>query len=120
MLSLDVSTGTFPATFRVRLTEPNSGTSTVVAFSSDAVVSTVVPGAASSVIERRPLDPPLIPGGTRQLRIAATGNRIAISWNGRRVLVCDQPIRQSGRELAITLASDGAGLRISRLRIEGE
>jgi hypothetical protein len=54
------------------------------------------------------------------LRLAATGTRILVVWNGRRVFACDQPAEQSGRDLSLTLVSPRGGYRISNLRIEGE
>jgi hypothetical protein len=55
-----------------------------------------------------------------RLRITATGNRLLVFWNNRRVLSCNQPSQQSGQPLTITLVAPSAGWRISKMRLEGE
>ena len=54
------------------------------------------------------------------LRMAATGNRIVIVWNGRRVLACNQPVAQSGQLCFVAFRAATPNWRIERLRIEGE
>lgn len=62
----------------------------------------------------------LVPGEAIHLRVAATGHRIVVSCNGTRVLSCDQPAMQSGRERHWALVSATPGLQITSMRIEGE
>jgi len=52
--------------------------------------------------------------------LIATGNRIAISWNGRRILNCSEPAAQSGRPVRCALIAHDASIRITQLRFEGE
>lgn len=75
---------------------------------------------ASRLSERANLEPALSLGKPGLLRLAATGNRFVLSWNGQIVLSCDQPSAQSGRDLQLEWKADATAYRISYLRLEGE
>ena len=50
-------------------------------------------------IDRCMIDLQFFPDQPAHFRMAATGNRIIISWNGQRVLSCDQPSSISGSRI---------------------
>ena len=105
----------------VQLTAPESRSTAVVSVGRGVVrVSAESPKRTSIVLKQKRLDLNIAPGQSGRLRLGATGNRLQIAWNGRRVLICDQPGEQSGQDLEITLISDGPGVRVTDLRIEGE
>ncbi|MDB5337964.1 MAG: hypothetical protein JWN70_3583, partial [Planctomycetaceae bacterium] len=64
---------------------------------------------------------PLLTAKTvRQFRVVATGNRIVVSWDGKRFLATEQLAAQSGREIVWSIHTSGAAYEISRLRVEGD
>jgi hypothetical protein len=58
-------------------------------------------------------------GQSARLKLAATGNRLIVSWNGTVVLTCKQVAGQSGRPTQFEFAA-GTPWLIRDLRIEGE
>ena len=102
----------------------------LLAPSNDALVEINLKGAdlvlhdksrnAGALLGTATLNPAPAPGRPGLLRVAATGNRLVLSWNGQIVLSCDQPATQSGRDLQIEWKAGGTPYRISHLRLEGE
>ena len=76
-------------------------------------------GLAHVVVEKA-LNPPLTNKAPRQFRVVATGNRIVVSWDGKRFLSTEQLAAQSGREIVWSIHSSGAAYEIPRMRVEGD
>jgi len=121
MLEMQLEPLTEPVTFKVQLDAPTSKVATTITINDEGVIVSVEsPKRQPREIKRKNLELDIAPEKPGQLRIAATGNRLLIVWNGRRILTCTQPAEQSGRDLQATLVSESTGFRISNLRIEGE
>lgn len=76
---------------------------------------------ASKEIKRAPLRPEEIAKAKRaRIRFVGTGNRFVISVGRRRVLTCTQAAQQSGKTCYLSFVADGAPVKITALRIEGE
>jgi len=60
------------------------------------------------------------PGSPGRLKLAATGNRLIVTWNGATALTCNQIASQSGHAIRFEFASGRTPWRIRELRIEGE
>lgn len=82
-------------------------------------VVTIENGLAQVAVEKR-LTAPLTSKAARQLRVVATGNRIVVSWDGKRFLATEQLAAQSGREIVWSIHTSGAAYEIPRLRVEGD
>lgn len=103
----------------IRLDTPAAETSTTIALSRTALVVSAESPARRGVIDRRALPAAVSGQQPSHLRLGTTGNRLRLLWNGRPLLTCAQPARQSGREMTVTFVSRGTGLRITGLRLEG-
>lgn len=82
-------------------------------------VVTTENGLAHVALEK-PLTVPLTDKTARQIRVVATGNRIVVSWDGKRFLATEQLAALSGREIVWSIHTSGAAYEISRLRVEGD
>lgn len=121
MVSLRIHRASADEKFRLRLTAPRSKTVMDVCFSDREVIVSSGPSAGSqSIIRRRAVRLRKPSRGVESVRLAATGNRVQVIWDDRRVLVCDQPAEQSGRDVLFSVVVPQGGLQIMRLRIEGE
>lgn len=121
MLECDILTDSADAgSWELRLATPDS--SSVMSFilhDHRIMVQTVEHGLKTVVMEK-PLTRHLSRDVPRQFRIVATGNRIVVSWDGRRLLTTEQLASQSGRNVIWSMQSSGAAFRIPRLRVEGD
>jgi hypothetical protein len=107
--------------FEIRLTAPDSKTMLFAEMTETQLeVSAVEPKRKRTVLKHYTLKVPLSAAKPTRLRFAATGNRIMISHNYRKVLTCNQPAGLSNREVRFSLLSRGSSCRIIRLRIDGE
>jgi hypothetical protein len=107
-------------TLRLRVVTPETG----------AAVSVLIEQSRLAVVDETQVPPLLVkeatiePAATRAspggLRLAATGNRLVIGWNGRVALACEQPAAQSGHPAQIEFVAGDAPFEITALRIEGE
>jgi hypothetical protein len=102
-----------------RLYAPETGSATVISVNGTLEVAETQ-HATRTLIEQADIAAALEPGLACSVDIAASGNRIQLAINGRRLLTCDQPAAQSGRDLTLTLACSDSEWKISVLRIEGE
>ena len=74
----------------------------------------------ASVVKEEPVSPAPAPGAPVVLKLAATGNRLIVTWNGTAALTCSQIAGQSGRTVQLEFATGRSSWRIRELRIEGE
>lgn len=72
------------------------------------------------LIKAAKLDPPCTRENPGRLRLAATGNRVVLAWNGRIALSCDQPAAQSGHSAQFEFLVAKAPFEVTALRVEGE
>jgi hypothetical protein len=72
------------------------------------------------VVKEEPVSPAPAPGAPVGLKLAATGNRLIVTWNGTAALTCNQIAGQSGRAVQLEFATSRIPWRIRDLRIEGE
>ena len=108
------------AQFAVQLTAPETRSTVTISFAGNEIIVTDDSSPRSRVMRRKELLPGLAAGTSSRFRIAATGNRLAISWGGRIVVTCDQPAAQSGHDLVCSLLAAHGGCEVSKLRIEGD
>ncbi len=73
-----------------------------------------------AVIKEESVSPAATNGEPVRLKLAATGNRLIVSWNGVVALTCNQIAGQSGRPVRFVFAADSTPWGIRDLRIEGE
>jgi hypothetical protein len=107
--------------FEIRLTAPNSKTILFAEMSEMQLeVSAVEPKRKRTVLKRYTLKVPVSSAKETHLRFAATGNRIIIFHNNRKVLTCNQPAGLSNRAVHFSLLSRGSACRITRLSVDGE
>ena len=120
MLKLNVEPIGSTARLRLLLATPDDTSITIVDVTPAGVSVSAEAGDQHRVIAQRNNALDLAPGKPGELQLAATGNRIVVIWNQRRILSCAQPAEQSGCAFEFTLASRSSMLRITALRIEGE
>jgi hypothetical protein len=72
------------------------------------------------VVKEEPVSPAPAPGAPVGLKLAATGNRLIVTWNGTAALTCNQIAGQSGRAVHLEFTTGRTPWRIRELRIEGE
>ena len=107
--------------FEIRLTAPDSETILFAEMTETQLeVSAVEPKRKRTVLKRYTLHIPVSAAKSTHLRFAATGNRIIMFHNNRKVLTCNQPSGLSNRAVHFSLLSRGSSCRITRLRIDGE
>lgn len=88
---------------------------------SDGRLSVVtIENGLAHVVAEKPLVASLSNSTPRQIRVVATGNRIVVSWDRKRLLSTEQLAAQSGREVVWSIHTSGAKYEIPRLRIEGD
>lgn len=96
----------------------------------NAVMTLIIDGTRF-VVTNDTRNPPLIikdavvsvsaaPGQPGRLKLAATGNRMIVTWNGGVALTCNQIACQSGHEIRFEFGASRTPWRIRELRIEGE
>lgn len=121
MVECDVVPLEKPGTpLRLRLLAADSKTVVTFALHEKMLAVTDDSRSPSRLIKQVPLSPELAPDRHARLRIAGTGNRLVVSWNGKVVLTCDQPAGQSGRAVQLEFLAERTPYRVSTLRIEGE
>jgi hypothetical protein len=76
--------------------------------------------AGATVIKEESISAGPATGAPGRLKLAATGNRLIVTWNGTAALTCNQLAGQSGRPIRFEFASGRTPWRIRELRIEGE
>ena len=107
--------------FEIRLTASDSETILFAEMSETQLeVSVVEPKRKRTVLKRYTLRVPVSSAKETHLRFAATGNRIIIFHNNRKVLTCNQPAGLSNRAVQFSLLSRGSFCRITRLSVDGE
>ena len=107
--------------FEIRLTASDSKTILFVEmFETQLEVSAVEPKRKRTVLKRHTLKVPVSAAQPTHLRFAATGNRIIVFHNNRKVLTCNQPAGLSNRTVHFSLLSRGSSCRITRLSVDGE
>ena len=106
--------------FAVELGSSGTRTVTVVSLDLSGITVSANSGGDSRLVRREEFDPKLERGQPGLLTVAASGNRIQVSWNARRVLTCRQPSQQSGQEFQFALLSRSTRVQIDEMRIEGE
>jgi hypothetical protein len=110
------------APLELRWVAPATGAEGRVRIAPDGI-ELVVPDTDGSLPgegRKADFETPLVPGQAGRLRFGATGNRLLVHWNERRVASCDQPVAQLGRELEFSWVGSTGSLRIVHLRVEGE
>ncbi len=122
LLSLEVSLNheSEAGFLEILLTAPKTGSMMSVLIENERVVVSEKFNGERHIIETKAHTFSLPDGQPAVLKLAATGSRVLLFWNGRRVLTCEQPIHQSGCSLLCTIVTRGCPTMISALRIEGE
>lgn len=121
MLECDILAAEAPgSTWELQLATRNA--QVVMSFIvSDGRLSVVtIENGLAQVVAEKPLTPRLSNSVPRQIRVVATGNRIVVSWDRKRLLSTEQLAAQSGREVVWSIHTSGAKYEIPRLRIEGD
>lgn len=106
--------------FRVQLAVPEIPQAMTLAIDGHSIRVTESAGGETRIVKEVHFVPAWTMGQLADLRLAATGNRLIVSWNGKSVLACDQPAAHSGREFHFTFATGETRYRISEMRVEGE
>ena len=106
--------------FEVRLALPGAAGALRVTVHSRSLVVTDDTQGEPLQIREVPLAPAVAASEPAHLRVAATGNRVVVSWNGRIALTCNQPAAHSGHEFTFAFVTGATGYRVTALRIEGE
>lgn len=107
--------------FEISLTSPDTKiVLRAILTETELSVSADEPDHKPKVLKKHTLKAPTSTEKKVHLLFRATGNRIIISHNNRRVLVCNQPGNLSGRSLSFSLHSRGSSCRVTRLRVDGE
>ncbi len=120
MLECDIlGTGANDASWELRLTTQNAATMSFV-IRSDRISVMARENGASRVVLEKPLTTQLLRGVPRPFRIVATGNRIVVSWDRRRLLTTEQIAAQSGHDIVWSIHTEGAAFHIPRMRVEGD
>lgn len=120
MLECDILASGAPAsTWELHLASENGATTKIVVQTDRVKVLKTEHGVSQPEVEKL-LNTRLTSGAPHQFRIVATGNRIVVSWDGRRLLATEQPASQSGHELVWSIHTAGGEFRIPRLRVEGD
>jgi hypothetical protein len=97
--------------------------------SPNAVMTLAIGGARLSVTDDSRSPPALLKEATiplttagqpARLKLAATGNRLIVTWNGAAALTCNQIPAQSGRAVRFGFSAARTPWRVRDLRIEGE
>jgi hypothetical protein len=63
---------------------------------------------------------PALAGAPARFKLAATGNRLIVTWNGAAAVTCNQIATQSGRAIRFGFAAARTPWRIRDLRVEGD
>jgi hypothetical protein len=74
----------------------------------------------AAVVKEESVSPVPAAGAPVRVKLAATGNRLIVTWNGTAALTCNQISGQSGRAVRFEFAAGRTPWRIRDLRIEGE
>lgn len=121
MLECDILTGEPGAgSWELRLATPNSSALMSFNLHDDRISVTTEEHDLRKAVLEKALAKRLSRDVPRQFRIVATGNRIVVSWDGRRLLTTEQLASQSGRDVTWSIHTNGAAFQIPRLRVEGD
>jgi hypothetical protein len=105
---------------RVRLTGRQPNAVMTLTIDGDRLVITDDSRTLPTVIKEGTVSAAATAGQPSHLKLAATGNRLIVSWNGTVALTCNQIASQSGRAVRFEFATVRTPWRIRDLRIEGE
>jgi len=105
---------------RVRLKGRQSNTVMTLAIDGARLVVTDDSREGATVIKAESISPGPAAGSPGCLKLAATGNRLIVTWNGTTALTCNQTAGPSGRAIRFEFAAGRTPWRIRDLRIEGE
>jgi hypothetical protein len=106
-----------PLHIRLKGRQPNS----MMTLAIDGTRLVVIDDSRNSpVVLKEETISPALPGEAARLKLAATGNRLIVTWNGRAALTCNQIAGQSRRAIRFEFATGRTPWRIRDLRIEGE
>lgn len=108
------------APLRLRLTAAATKAAITLAIDERTMAVTDESHVPARLIKQNRFSPDLTADHPGHLRLAATGNRLTVSWNGTVLLTCDQPAGHSGRDVQFEFLADRTPYRITALRIEGE
>jgi hypothetical protein len=104
----------------VRLKGPQANTVMTLTIDGDRLTVTDESRKPADVIKEETVSPSTSEGQPTRLKLAATGNRLIVSWNGTVALTCNQIAGQSGRPIQFEFTAPGTAWLIRDLRIEGE
>lgn len=120
MLECDIlGVGNGEAHWELRLATQN-GASMSIIIHPDRISVHSKENDVSKLVVEKPVTSQLLRGVPRQFRIVATGNRIVVSWDRRRLLTTEQIAAQSGHDIILSIHTEGAAFHIPRMRIEGD
>ena len=105
---------------RVRLKGRQSKVAMTLAIDGARLIVTDDSRDPALVVKEESVYPAPAPGAPVGLKLAATGNRLIVTWNGTAALTCNQIAGQSGRAVQLEFATGRTSWRIRDLRIEGE
>ena len=105
---------------KLRLKGSQPGALMTVAIDGRRLVATDDSRIPAAVIKEETVSHAATAGEPVRLKLAATGNRLIVSWDGEVVLTCNQIAAQSGHTVQFAFASSGAPWLIRDLRVEGE
>jgi hypothetical protein len=107
-----------PLLVRLKRTQASSGMTLMI--DGDRLTVTDETRTPAAVIKEETVSPAAAEGEPARLKLAATGNRLIVSWNGTVALTCNQIAGQSGRPIQFEFSSPRTPWLIRELRIEGE
>lgn len=121
MMECDIRAGGLGGgSWELRLATPDSSSVMRFIVRDDRITVQTSEHDLQHVVLQKPLTNRLSRDVPRQFRIVATGNRIVVSWDGRRLLTTEQVASQSGRDVFWSIHTKGAAFQILRLRVEGD
>lgn len=105
---------------QVRLLTPSTGSALLVQIDGAQLTLLDEEQTPPRVVKQAKIDPPCTNATPGRLRVAATGNRVIVAWNGRIAMSCNQPAAQSGHSAQFEFLVAKTPFEVTALRVEGE
>lgn len=105
---------------QLRLLTPSTGSALLVQIDGAQLTVLDEEHTPPRVLKQVKIDPPCTNATPGRLRLAATGNRVVLAWNGRIVTSCNQPAAQSGHSAQFEFLVAKTPFEVTALRVEGE
>lgn len=114
-----LGTGVSDASWELKLATADGSTMSIIVRPERVTVLSNEGGMTRLIVDK-PVTTQLLRGVPRQFRVVATGNRLVISWDRRKLFTTGQIASQSGREVKLSIQANGGAFRVPRMRIEGD